>query len=117
MSAVAAKRRVASGRRSSDDLPENGCDSTRRAMATLGDDDSVVRTSWRSGRGLFRTRSDPQILLKTLLFGPPLGRRSISLSYATPALSSHGHRDCYVFPSSAALSYAPIDFSISSPTS
>ena len=47
-------------------MPKIGCDSTRRAIATLGDDDSAVRTSWRSGRGLFRTRSYPQILLKTL---------------------------------------------------
>jgi hypothetical protein len=70
MPAAAAKQRAASGRRGSDALPKIGCDSTRRAIATLGDNDSAVQTSWRSGRGLFRTRSYPQILLKTLILLP-----------------------------------------------
>jgi hypothetical protein len=64
--AAAAKRLAASGRRGGYDLPEIARHSTHRGLAMLGDGHATARTSRRSCRGIFKTRSYPQILLKTL---------------------------------------------------
>jgi hypothetical protein len=72
------RRNVAACRlppRSGDALPEIAHASMHRGIATPPNDHAAARTSRRWCRGLFRTRSYPQILLKTLkklLDGQPL---------------------------------------------
>ena len=65
MSAAAAKRRAASDRRGPDASLRLAHDSTHRGLTTLRDHHATARTSRRPGRGVFRPRSYPQILLKT----------------------------------------------------
>ena len=79
MPAAAAKRRAASRRRSGDALPEIAHASMHRGIATPPNDHAAARSSRRSCRGLFRTHSYPQILLKTLkkaVHGDPVRHRT-----------------------------------------
>jgi len=67
MSAAAAKRRAASGRRGGAALPDIDHASMHGGPAALGDDHAASRTSRSSCRNALRARCYPQILLKTLI--------------------------------------------------